>query len=56
MRAMAETKKAQRIENLEKYFLKNLTEDPIDGTSFDCDILEQLKTLKEKYDKEKKNG
>lgn len=39
----------ERIEAVLQYFLKNLVEDPIDGTAFDCDVIETLDVLKKKY-------
>lgn len=43
------TTRSQKLKILEEYFLKNIVEDPIDGTNFDCDILNHFKILKNKY-------
>lgn len=39
----------QKIQRLRQTFLDFLVEDPIDGTTFDCDVLDALKELEEKY-------
>lgn len=44
-----------KLRVLKKYFLDNLVEDPIDGTKFDCDVLDALCKLEERYE-ENKNG
>lgn len=55
----ANRKVVNRRETTLRYFLRNHVEDPIDGTNFDCDVLNALKisskvrenllALKEKY-------
>jgi len=38
----------QKIKTLRQYFLKNLVEDPQDGTKFDCVVLDAFKELERK--------
>lgn len=38
-----------RLDRLKSYYLKYLVEDPIDGTSLDCDVLDLIEKLQEKY-------
>ena len=33
----------------ELFYLRNMAEDPRDGTVFDCDILDAIKELRKKY-------
>jgi len=42
-------KKIGKIEKLKKLFLKELPENPIDGTKFDINILNNLEKLQKKY-------
>ena len=35
----------EKIELLRQYYLKNLVEDPMDGTDFDCLVLDMLDSL-----------
>jgi hypothetical protein len=44
-----EVKRNERIEQLKQYFLAVHCEDPVDGTTFDCDVLDALKSLEAKY-------
>lgn len=37
------------LEKLKDYFLHDLVEDPIDGTGFDCDVLDAINALIDKY-------
>lgn len=37
------------LEAVKQYFLHNHVEDPFDGTNFDCDFLNAIESLKEKY-------
>ena len=39
----------RKIENTKQYFLKNFVEDPFDGTGFDCDFLDAMNELIERY-------
>ncbi len=41
------------LKNMKKYYLKTYVEDPIDGTNFDCDILDSFNLLIEKYEKKR---
>jgi hypothetical protein len=34
---------------LKKFYLEYLVEDPIDGTSLDCEVLDIIDALKKKY-------
>lgn len=38
-----------KLRILELFFLRKLVDDPIDGSEFDCDILDMIKALKKKY-------
>ena len=38
-----------KLRMLELYYLRHLVEDPQDGTPFDCDILDAIKSLREKH-------
>lgn len=44
--------KAERLERLKMFFLRVLVEDPLDGTLFDCDVLNAIETLETKYKKQ----
>lgn len=44
-----EASREDKLRILELYYLKFLVEDPIDGTGFDCDILDAIKELKKRY-------
>lgn len=35
-----------KLRELELFYLQNMVEDPIDGTLFDCNILDAVKRLK----------
>ena len=39
----------ERLENLKQYYLERLFEDPHEGSAFDCDVLDAIKALQEKY-------
>lgn len=39
----------EKVRHLIEYYLKNLVQDPIDGTRFDCDVLDALESLEKKY-------
>ena len=41
--------RTERLEKLKMHFLNELVEDPINGTLFDCDVLEAIKQLEEKW-------
>ena len=41
--------RAQKIEEVCRYFAAEMSEDPIDGTAFDCDVLDALDAVKKKY-------
>lgn len=51
-RVSSETTRHERIDILKEFFLENLVEDPIDGTSFDCDVLDTLEAIKERHTNE----
>ena len=40
----------ERIRILQDFYLQYLVEDPIDGTSFDCDVLDFFDDLRKKYE------
>ena len=46
---MMEENRLVKLRILELFFLRKLVEDPRDGTEFDCDILDAIAVLKEKY-------
>jgi len=39
----------ERLERLKQYYLRYLVEDPQDGTTFDCAILDFLRDMEEEY-------
>lgn len=39
------------LHDLKMYYLSELYEDPIDGTTFDMDVLDSIETLERKYSK-----
>lgn len=43
------TERQKKIEALKQYYLYELVEDPIDGTIFDCEVLNALEELENKY-------
>jgi len=47
------TARIRRIDILKRFFLKKLVEDPIDGSSFDNDVLNHFNALEKKYRHEK---
>lgn len=49
LRLTANMTRLERINELIKYFAGKLSEDAQDGTPFDCDVLDTLEKLKEKY-------
>ena len=44
--------RAEILEELKQYFLQNLCEDQHEGSKFDCDVLDAIKTLQEEYPEE----
>jgi hypothetical protein len=48
-RLSPEVHRKERIAWLRRYYLTNLVEDPIDGTMFDCEILDFLRDMEEKH-------
>lgn len=42
----------ERIQDVLEYFYDVHVEDPLDGTSFDCDVMDALIDLRRKYEKE----
>lgn len=43
------TQRQRILGELKLIYLGSLCEDPIDGTHFDCDVLEAIENLEEKY-------
>lgn len=41
--------RTESIQKLKQYYLDHLVEDPYEGTSFDCKILDFLNVLEEKW-------
>lgn len=48
-RLAPQEKRSVRLEMLKKFYLEYLVEDPIDGTSLDCEVLDIIDALKKKY-------
>ena len=42
--------RVEKLEELKQWFLANLVEDPIDGTAFDCAVLDSVEALKERFE------
>lgn len=42
-------RRTKTLDQLKLYFLDNFVEDPVDGTEFDCDVLNSLDNLLEEY-------
>lgn len=49
VRVSEETSAHERLRILEKYFLAVLVQDGRDGTVFDIDVLDAIRSLKNKY-------
>lgn len=47
-----EKTRTERLNLLKQFFLESLVEDPIDGTRFDCDILDAIEIMEKKYKNE----
>ena len=50
----AETTRFERLEILRQYYLTVLFEDPHEGNKFDCDVLDAINALQERYPQEVK--
>lgn len=46
--------RVEKLRILEQYFLHHLVDDPMDGSTFDCDVLDAIKLLKARYSDEGK--
>ncbi len=44
-----EVTRYERLEFLKQYYLRILFEDPHEGSMFDCDVLDAINALQEKY-------
>ena len=54
--APVRAERTQRIEYLKQYFLQVLAEDQMEGSQFDCDVLDAIKKLEEKYPPASRRG
>jgi len=46
---MSKLNRAEKLEAVKQWFLKNHVEDPIDGTIFDCTVLDAIENLQKQF-------
>jgi len=46
------TSRRERLEILKQYYLRILVEDPLEGTQFDCAVLDKIKEIKDREEDE----